>query len=143
MVCDALSVVYGSMPKKVLTLAVIVLLLNLVCKTSAAANSKSKEAEFEAKVRTAVAQLGTGREARVEVKLHDKRKLRGYISEAGEDSFFVVDEKTGVATHVTYSQVKQVKGQNNFNGKKVALALAVIAFLTLIAVLQFNCNKNC
>jgi hypothetical protein len=118
-------------------------MFNLVCNTSVEAKSKSREIDFAAKVKAAVARLGSGNDARIEVKLHDKRKLKGYVSQAGDDGFFVVDEKTGVTTHVAYSDVKQVKGKNNLNGQKIALAVALIAFLTLIAILQINCNKNC
>jgi hypothetical protein len=91
-----------SMIKRLLSLTMIGLMFNLVCNTSVVAKSKSREVEFAAKVKAAVARLGSGNHARIEVKLHDKRKLKGYVSQAGDDGFFVVDEKTGTTTHVAY-----------------------------------------
>ena len=51
-----------------------------------------------------------GKGALVRVKLRDGTKLAGYVSEANENSFVIVDSKTGAATNVPYPQVKQVKG---------------------------------
>ena len=59
--------------------------------------------------RAKVQKIGVGEKARVEVKLRDKTKLKGYVSAAGEDSFTVTNAKTGVATDVAYDQVSQVK----------------------------------
>ena len=61
--------------------------------------------------------------------------IKDYISEVGEDSFVVVDAKTGTATTVAYSQVKQVKGNNLSTGAKIAIGVAIIAgVLALILV---------
>jgi len=65
-----------------------------------------------------------GSEARVEVKLQDNRKLKGYIREAGEGDFVVVDEKTGAVSTVDYSEVKQIKGSNRLTATKVAVNIA-------------------
>ena len=81
-----------------------------------------------------ISKLGTGAEARIEVKLRDKTKLKGYVGEAGEDSFVVVDEKTGAASTVTYSQVKQVKGNNLSQGAEIAIGVGVI-LLPIVVVL--------
>ncbi|MGH9962677.1 MAG: hypothetical protein ACREBC_37110 [Pyrinomonadaceae bacterium] len=61
------------------------------------------------KIRADVAKLGVGSNARVEVKLRDGSKLKGHISEAGEDSFTVADSKTGTPETVVYTDVTQVK----------------------------------
>ena len=50
---------------------------------------------FAEKVKAGIGKLGTGTDARIEVKLRDKTKLKGYVSESVEDSFVIVDEKTG------------------------------------------------
>jgi preprotein translocase subunit SecF len=104
---------------------------------SAATLTKAeKEAQFVEKVKAGIAQLGTGTEARVEVKLRDKTKLKGYISEAGAERFTVVDAKTGIATIVAYPQVKQVKGHNLSRGAEIAIGIAVI-LIPIIVVLYF------
>jgi hypothetical protein len=63
--------------------------------------------------RVSVLKLGTGERARVEVKLRDETKLKGYVSAAGADSFTVTDTKTGASTVVAYGDVAQVKKQGN------------------------------
>jgi hypothetical protein len=76
------------------------------------------------KVKASVCKLGVGPEARVEVKLQDGRKLKGYIRETTEDSFVVVEEKTGTVTTVKYSEVSQLKGRNGLTAAKVGLNVA-------------------
>ena len=119
------------MLKSILSLAVIGLLLNLVCYSSVAASSKPNEVDLAAKVKAAIAKLGVGSDARVEVRLRDKTKLKGYVSEANENGFVVVDEKTGVATQVTYPQVKKVKGKNNLSGEKIAIGIFIAALIVV------------
>ena len=96
-------------------------------------NVKSKEAKFAAKVKADIAKLGTGPEARIEVKLRDKTKLKGYVGEAGEDSFVIVDDRTGTHARVPYPQVKQAKGRNNLSGDKIGIIL-VIALIVVTAI---------
>ena len=119
------------MLKSILSLAVIGLLLNLVCYSPVAASSKPNEVDFAAKVKAAIAKLGVGPDARVEVRLRDKAKLKGYVGEANENGFVVVDEKTGVATQVTYPQVKKVKGKNNLSGEKIAIGIFIAALIVV------------
>ena len=123
------------MPKRILSLAIVGLMLNLICYSSVAANPTPKEDEFAAKVKAAVAKIGIGPDARIEVRLRDKTKLKGYVSEANENGFVVVNEKTGIATQVAYPQVKKVKGRNNLSGEKIALIL-VLALLFLPYILH-------
>lgn len=121
--------------KKILSLALVGLLLNVAGVSVAYARSKEeKEARFAEKVKAGIGKLGTGAEARIEVKLRDKTKLKGYVSEAGQDSFVVVDGKTGASSTVTYSQVKQVKGNNLSKGAEIAIGVGVI-LLPIVIVL--------
>ena len=57
------------------------------CRTALAANATAKEVALSEKVKAEIAKLGTGPSAGVEIKLHDKSKLKGYIKEAGEEHF--------------------------------------------------------
>jgi hypothetical protein len=125
------------MLKKVLSLVIAGFLLYVSGVTPAYAGSKEENAtRFAEKVKAGISKLGTGPEARVEVKLRDKRKLKGYLSEAREDSFDVVDEKTRATSTVTYSQVQQVKGNNLSTAAKIAIGVGVI-LLPIIVVLIF------
>lgn len=113
--------------KKYLTLILAILIINLSFSATAFADTKvDKEARFAAKVKNEIAKLGTGTGARIEVKLRDKTKLKGYISQINENSFTVVDDKTGNASEVPYPNAKQVKGNNLSEGVKIALGIGLI-----------------
>lgn len=125
------------MSRKLLSLVLVGLLLNIVGVIPAYASSKEEtQARFAERVKQGIGRLGTGPEARVEVKLRDGRKLKGYISEAGEDSFVIVDAKSGASATVPYPQVKQVAGNNLSKGAKIAITVGiVVGFLFLLTVL--------
>ena len=127
--------------KRILSIALAASLLSLfgsVPARAAVPKSKAeKEAAFVAKLKEGVAKLGTGTEARVEVKLKDKTKLKGYVSAVGDEGFSVVDAKTGTTTRVAYPQVQKVKGHNLSTGAKIAIGLGVaVAVLVILLVLE-------
>ena len=85
--------------KKLLSLSLSALLINLAGMTPVyAASKEEKEARFAEKVKSNVLKLGTGEAARVKIKLRDKTKLEGYISASDGEGFTVTDSKTGMAT---------------------------------------------
>jgi hypothetical protein len=121
------------MGKKLTSLIVSSALVLFLCSTSIVGGSNGDKATKSAeKVKAGIAKLGTGPSARVEVKLRDKRKLKGYISEISYDHFVVNDTK-GIATTVAYPQVKQVKGNNLSTGAKITIGIGVVALLVLWA----------
>lgn len=90
------------------------------------------------KVKAAVAKRGTGPKAKVTVKLKDKTKLKGYISDAAGDSFTLSDSKTGQARTLAYSDVAEVKKQGGMSlaakiGIGVGAGLGALALTYAIA----------
>ncbi|MEO5857857.1 MAG: hypothetical protein ABIR33_02800 [Pyrinomonadaceae bacterium] len=125
--------------KKTLVLGLCVAILNLCFSTSAVAGTKEeKDVKFAAKVRSNIQKLGQGKEARVQVKLKDGTKLKGYVSQINEDSFLVMNDATGTATDVPYSQTKQVKGNNLSNGAWIAIGVGILAAVIAIIILAGN-----
>jgi len=122
--------------KKSLSLALAgALIFTLVGAAPVSAKSKAgKEAERAAKVKAGVAKLGVGRDARIAVRLRDKTRVSGYISQADNDSFVITDIKTGAATEVAYTDVTQAKGQNLSTGSTIAIAVAVAVGVTLLVL---------
>ena len=119
--------------KKLFSLALVALLINLAGMRLAYADSKEeKQARFAEKVKASVLKLGTGEAARVKVKLQDKTKLEGYISAADGKGFIVTNTKTGMATQVVYPQVKSVKGNNLSTGAKIAIGVGIAAAVILL-----------
>ena len=112
--------------KKYLTLILTVLVINLSLSSVAFADTKiEKDAKFAQKVKTEITKLGTGTEAKIQVKLKDGTKLKGYVSNIGEESFSVTDEKTGASTEVPYPNAKQIKGNNLNKGIKIAIGVGI------------------
>jgi len=72
----------------------------------AQAGQSSQPAEA---ARIGVERLGVGKQARTEITLRDKRKVKGYITTAGADSFTIVDQKTGAPQTIAYADVENVK----------------------------------
>jgi len=127
--------------ERVLCLVLVGFLLNVAGVRPAYAGSKEeKETRLAEKVKEGISKIGTGAAAHVEVKLRDKTKLKGYVSEANEDSFVTVDEKTNATSTVAYSQVQQVKGNNLSTAAKIAIGVGVI--LLPIAVALFFASKG-
>lgn len=99
------------------------------------------------RARAGVMKAGVGRKARVEVRLRDETKLKGYVSEAGADSFTVTDAETGAARAVAYSEVAQFKRQGGgLSPTTKALiwgGVAAGAAITLYAVRGVFCDGMC
>ena len=123
--------------RKFLSLVLIVLSLNLLGTDSAYAGDlkEEKAIRFTARVREGIRKLGTGTEVRIEVKLRNKTKIKGYVSETNAEYFTVV-KTNGEATRIAYSDVKKVKGRNNLSGDTIALALVVAAFVLVIVLIS-------
>ena len=138
------------MTKKLLASAVAALVFNLLCVTSAPATSQAeKDGQLAAKVKESIFNIGTGPAARVEVKLRDGTKLRGYVATAAEDHFVIAEDKSGAATKVPYAQVKQVKHVNQVkqvrgnNLTKGAEKVAVVAgALAAVFVILFFVQRS-
>lgn len=69
--------------------------------------AKDESASVEM-IRSDVAKLGVGKNAKVKVKLRDGSKLEGYVSETTKESFTVVHFKTGSSTTIPFPDVSQV-----------------------------------
>lgn len=135
------SVVEGKeqMIKKILSLALVGFLFSVAgVRLTYAGPKEEKETRFAQKVKTGISKLGTGADARIEVKLRDKTKLKGYVSEIGEDSFLVFDEKTNATSRVSYSQVKQVKGNNLSTAAEIAIGVGVILLPIVVVLLLIS-----
>lgn len=122
--------------KKQLSLALVVALVVTLAEGGGVASAQSQTSETEAQraeqVRTEIAKLGTGPDARIKLKLQDNSKVEGYVSEAGADSFVVVNPKNGVATTVAYPQVGTAKGNNLSQGAKIAITIGISVALTIL-----------
>lgn len=116
--------------KKIITSLFVALLFQTVFVHQTFA--ETKEEMFAGKVKTEIAKLGTGTDAKIKLKLKDGTKIKGYIVEAGENQFVVMNSKTGQAVPVAYPQVGQAKGNNLSTGTLVTIGLIGVAVLILV-----------
>jgi hypothetical protein len=63
------------------------------------------------KIKATVMRMGVGR-TRVQVKLRNQMKVKGFIGQIAEEGFSLVDPKSGTVTPVAYDQVLEVKNIN-------------------------------
>ena len=119
----------------ILSFVLVTVLLNVVMIHTAYAKWQGPESvERTEKVKAKVGRLYARQKRRVRVKLEDGRKLKGYIGEAKEDYFIVVDPKAGTATAVRYTQVKELKPSKPSSILSIvvaggALGLLILSFL--------------
>jgi hypothetical protein len=100
-----------------LSLILVVLLIYPVSAETAFAQSTAKQqASIAEQVKQNVQRLGVGQEAQVRVKLQDGTELVGYVSQAGADSFTLIERRTNAPTTVSYAQVRRISGGNRATG---------------------------
>ncbi len=123
--------------KKYFTVIVTILVVNLfLCNVAFAKENKIERAE---QTKAAIAKLGTGTDAKVQVKLYDGTKFKGYITEATSGDFSVMNEKTQMVNKVPYPAAKQVKGNNLSTGAKIAIGVGIgAAIILLVYIIGVN-----
>ena len=129
------------MLKKICSVVLAALLLQSVAVPAFAKSDAGKEAKRAEKVRTQLAKLGTGKDARVRLELRDKTKLEGYISAADAESVVVTDS-AGKTTAVAYPQVKTAQGNNLSTGAKIAIGVGIGAAVVLIILFAYLADDD-
>jgi hypothetical protein len=125
--------------RKTLLLALAISLLH-VGASSVLAGSQGQDTRRIAKVKAQVAKRGTGEKARITVKLRDKKEVKGYVSQAGEDDFVVADAKTGAKTTIAYRDIAQVKGKGFPLAAKIGIGVGI--GLVVLAIVVVHAFKN-
>jgi hypothetical protein len=95
------------------------------------------------KIRTKVQKIGVGPNARVEVKLRDNTQYKGYISDADQDTFTVIDQKSGARQTASYTDTSSVKKAGSGISAKTWIILgaaAVGALVTWVIVKPALCD---
>lgn len=111
------------------------LLFSTFCFSSTTRAQALPDAQAAEKARATVGKIGLGREARVEVKLRDQTKIKGYVSAAEQDFFTVTDSKTGTSQTVRYAEVAKVKKPSHgFSATTWAIVGAVAAAAIIVGV---------
>lgn len=87
----------------------------------------------EEKARQAAAKVGTGSNAKVDVKLRDGSKLKGYITSVNSDSISLVDDKGGATRDVRFADIQEIKKRGGLStGAKIAISTAVAGTAAIV-----------
>ena len=123
------------MLKKSLSVALLglMLLFTNLQSIQAQTNNGGNAANVE-KIKANVTKRGTGEKARVNVKMLNGTKMKGFISQAGEDSFTLTDSKTKQTSTLAYSDVAQVKKQGLSTGAKILIGVGVGVAVTAVVL---------
>lgn len=122
------------MLRKILCFFLGAALIGVASGSVQAETKEEKAAAFTQKVKAEIAQLGTGTEVRVELKLRDQTKLKGWISEIGETGFVVIEATSGKAVPVVYPEVTQIRGHHGHYRTRYLIATAVALLVTVLVV---------
>ncbi len=131
------------MIKKCLNFSLICFLLVTASPLFISAQTRTDNTDSTiAKVKTAVQKRGTGENKRVEVKMLNGTKLKGYISQANEDSFTLVDAKTKQPSSIAYRDVTKVSNRLT-KGDKITVGIVAGAGIAAAVVLSYFLKKLC
>jgi hypothetical protein len=126
---------------KYLSLALVVLLLNVLLATPALGrpqSSSTTQNQDVEKIRIKVARLGVGEKARATVHLKDGTKIKGYIAQAGSDDFVIRDRKTNEARTIAYQDAVKVdsnRGHSLARNLAIGIAIGAGAIIAILAIL--------
>lgn len=125
------------MKNKLMTILLISTLLAIPTFAQSGTDNRAEKA------RQTVAKIGTGSKAKVDVKLRDSTKLKGYIGSADEDSFSLVDEKSGASRDILFLSVDQIKKRGGLSkGAWIAIGALIATGAVLGGLLLVRCRNE-
>lgn len=112
--------------RKYLSIAFVGLLIfggnpTLIFAQTQTVNDVSNSARIKAKV----LERAGGKKKSVVVEMVDGRKIKGDITQAGDDSFTLIDSKTNQSTVIAYRDAAKVKGSGWPTSAKIALGVGI------------------
>lgn len=110
----------------------------------------SKEARRAQKIKNTVFKSSVGPGNDIEVKLKDKTKISGYLSEVTDDYFVVTDARSGARSKLEYGQVEKVHVwllehdglKRNFKSTGRVVRNAAIGFGIFVVALGVICMAS-
>ena len=90
----------------------------------------------ETKAKTEVVDRLNKKETRVKVKLRNGSEMKGRITQSGDNSFTLTDEKTGSKSDIAYADVVNIEVRGMSKKKKMFIAIGAGAAV-LVAVTAY------
>jgi hypothetical protein len=122
-------------------LAALLVMVPITRTAMAAPQGQQRTPAEETKIK--VAKLGLGSKARATVWLTNGTKVKGYVSQAGEDDFVIRDRKTDAPTTIRYADVAKVsRDQGHSLAKHLGLGIGIGAGAFLVIILIAFASLN-
>lgn len=87
------------------------------------------------KVKANVFKRGTGSKAKVNIKMQNGTKVKGFISQTSDDSFTLTDSETMQTTTLAYTDVAEVKRSGGLStAAKIGIGIGVGVLATAIVI---------
>ena len=124
--------------KRLFSIGLVVLLIQAGTSLLAPDVARAQSDASTDKVKAAVARRGTGPKAKVTVKLKDNTRLKGFITQSGNDFFTLSDSNSGQQRTLAYADVAEVKKPGGLSwpakiGIGVGIGVGVLALTYAIA----------
>ena len=102
----------------------------------AATRHADAQAPLMEKVKIKIVKLGVGAKAKATIRLKDGSKTKGYIAQAGEDSFVIRDRKTDAPTTIRYADVAKVEeNRGHSTARNIAIGVGIGVGALLLAIM--------
>jgi hypothetical protein len=120
------------MVRKYLSVFLVLILLHITTGSAFSSTRAEKDVQRREEVQAQVAKHGTGEKARIRVKMMDGKTLKGFIEEAGADSFVLRESATWAPTTIAYSDVSKIKDKEASTCQKVLFVWALLGVASLV-----------
>jgi hypothetical protein len=120
------------MLRKYLSVFLALILLQITTGSAFSSTRAEKDDQRRAQVKAEVSKHGTGEKARIRVKMIDGKTLKGFIEEAGADSFLLRESETGGPRTIAYSDVSKIKDKEASRFQKILFVWALLAVASLV-----------
>lgn len=118
------------------------LLLAPAAQAFAAGQRADKQAPSMEKVRIQVAKVGVGEKAKTTVTTKDGTKIKGYVSQAGDEDFVIRDRKTSAPTTIRYADVAKVERNHGHPVMKIVLISIGAGTAIVLASIYLAIRRN-
>ena len=122
-------------------LVAALLLLAPAAQTFGAGQKADKQTPIE-KVKIQVAKVGVGEKARATITTKDGAKIKGYVSQAGDDDFVMRDRKTSSPTTIRYADVAKVERNQGHSVAKIVLIAIGAGTAIVLASVYLAIKRN-
>ena len=85
-------------------------------------------------VKAEVVRRGVNEKKRVRVKMRNDTKIKGYISQIGDDSFTLINSKTKQPMTIAYADAAKIESGGLAGGARVGIIAGAVAGVTAIVL---------